>query len=204
MGMDWINVVRVDVDLGGDRFRDSQFSLLDLRFAPYPALHCISALECCPCTRPVKLLDFPWATHLGDTLVRNRNSDFRPGGRCPTGREDRGETLMAIFIFIIEIASVVVGQVFVKHAMEESNRLGFGNRRVLTLFFSGVASLTISFFLTIALLQHFDLSFFYPIQGSTVVLIVLAAVVFLHEKLSIQLLVGSLLISIGIVIVSLS
>ena len=111
---------------------------------------------------------------------------------------------MAIFIFIVEIASVVAGQLLVKHAMEESNRLGFRNRSVLTLFFSGVASLTISFFLTIALLQHFDLSFFYPIQGSTVVLIVLAAVVVLREKLSLPLLFGSLLISIGIVIVSLS
>ncbi len=75
---------------------------------------------------------------------------------------------MAIFIFIIEIASVVAGQLWLKRAMEESNRLGFRDRRVLTLFLSGVASLTISFFLTIALLQHFDLSFFYPIQGSTV------------------------------------
>ena len=111
---------------------------------------------------------------------------------------------MAIFIFIIEIASVVAGQLVIKHAMEESNQLGFRNRGVLTLFLSGVASLTISFFLTIALLQHFDLSFFYPIQGSTVVLIVLAAVVFLREKLSLPLLLGSLLISIGIVIVSLS
>ncbi|PYL60934.1 MAG: hypothetical protein DMF31_03350 [Verrucomicrobia bacterium] len=111
---------------------------------------------------------------------------------------------MAIFIFIIEIASVVAGQLWLKRAMEESNRLGFRDRRVLTLFLSGVASLTISFFLTIALLQHFDLSFFYPIQGSTVVLIVLAAVVFLREKLSLPLLLGSLLISIGIVIVSLS
>ena len=111
---------------------------------------------------------------------------------------------MAIFIFIVEIASVVAGQLLVKHAMEESNRLGVRDRRVLTLFFSGVASLTISFFLTIALLQHFDLSFFYPIQGSTVVLIVVAAVVFLHEKLSLPLLFGSLLISIGIIIVSLS
>jgi uncharacterized membrane protein len=111
---------------------------------------------------------------------------------------------MAIFIFIVEIASVVAGQLLLKHAMQESNRLGFRDRRVLTLFFSSVASLTISFFLTIALLQRFDLSFFYPIQGSTVVLIVLAAVVLLREKLSLPLLFGSLLISIGIVIVSLS
>ena len=58
LGMDRINVARVDLDLGGDRFRDSQFYLLDLRFTPYPALHRISALERCPCPRPVELLDF--------------------------------------------------------------------------------------------------------------------------------------------------
>jgi len=75
---------------------------------------------------------------------------------------------------------------------------------VLALFLSGVAALTISFFLTIALLQHFDLSFYFPIQGSTVVLIVLTAVLVLREKLTLQLLVGSLLISVGIGIVSVS
>lgn len=111
---------------------------------------------------------------------------------------------MAICIFAIEIAAAVAGQLWLKQAMDKSNRLGFHDRLVLMLFFSGVASLTISFFLTIALLQHFDLSFFFPIQGSTVVLTVLAAVMFLREKLSLQLLAGSLLISLGIVIVSLS
>ena len=100
--------------------------------------------------------------------------------------------------------STCVGQLFLKHAMEESNRLGFRDRGVLALFLSGVAALTISFFLTIALLQHFDLSFYFPIQGSTVVLIVLTAVLVLREKLTLRLLVGSLLISVGIGIVSVS
>jgi Predicted membrane protein len=111
---------------------------------------------------------------------------------------------MAISIFMIEIFAAVVGQLFLKHAMEESNRLGFRDRGVLALFLSGVAALTISFFLTIALLQHFDLSFYFPIQGSTVVLIVLTAVLVLREKLTLRLLVGSLLISVGIGIVSVS
>src|SRR5438552_19137098 len=110
---------------------------------------------------------------------------------------------MAIFIFIVEIASVVAGQLLVKHAMEESNRLGFRDRRGLTLFSSGVANLTISFFLTIALLQHFDLSFFYPIQRFTVVLLVLAAGVFLRAELSLPLVFGSLRLSTAIVVVSL-
>ena len=113
-------------------------------------------------------------------------------------------TLMAVFIFTVEILATVAGQLLLKRAMEGSNTVGLGNRRVLTLFIGGVAGLTISFFLTIALLQHFDLSYFYPIQGSTVVLITIAAVIFLREKLSIQLLAGSLLISAGIALVSVS
>lgn len=112
--------------------------------------------------------------------------------------------LIAIFVFTVEITSTVVGQLLLKHAMEDSNTFGFSDRRVLIRFVAGVFGLTISFFLTIGLLQHFDLSFFYPIQGSTVVIITIAAVLFLREHLSMQLLVGSLLISAGTALVSLS
>jgi drug/metabolite transporter (DMT)-like permease len=105
---------------------------------------------------------------------------------------------------VIEIVAAVAGQLLLKHAMEGSTTLSFRHPRVLKLFGGGVLSLTISFFLTIALLQHFDLSFFYPIQGSTVVIITVAAVIFLRERLSTQLLIGSILISVGIVVVSLS
>jgi len=114
------------------------------------------------------------------------------------------QTAIAIVIFTIEVIATVTGQLLLKRAMEASRTTGFSNPRVLRLFVGGVVSLTISFFLTIGLLQHFDLSFFYPIQGSTVVIITLAATLFLREKLSAQLVVGSLLISAGIVLVSLS
>ena len=113
-------------------------------------------------------------------------------------------SLVPILVFTIEIIATVAGQLLLKHAMEGSNTLGFSHSRVLFLFVAGVASLTISFFLTIGLLQHFDLSFFYPIQGSTVVIITVAAVFILRERLSLQLFVGALLISIGIALVSLS
>ena len=112
--------------------------------------------------------------------------------------------MTAIVIFVIEIIATVTGQLLLKHSLEDSTRLGFSHPRILKLFFGGVLSLTISFFLTIALLQHFDLSFFYPIQGSTVVLITVAAIIFLRERLSTQLLIGSVLISIGIALVSVS
>jgi drug/metabolite transporter (DMT)-like permease len=113
-------------------------------------------------------------------------------------------SLVPVFVFTIEIIATVAGQLLLKHAMEGSNTLGFSNPRVLSLFIGGVVSLTISFFLTIGLLQHFDLSFFYPIQGSTVVIITVASVVILRERVSLQLFVGALLISVGIALVSLS
>jgi drug/metabolite transporter (DMT)-like permease len=114
------------------------------------------------------------------------------------------QTLVAVVVFVIEVGATVVGQLLLKRAMEGSTTSGFTSPRIFRLFVGGVCSLAVSFFLTIGLLQHFDLSFFYPIQGSTVVIITIAAAFFLREKLSVQLIIGSILISSGIVLVSLS
>jgi drug/metabolite transporter (DMT)-like permease len=115
-----------------------------------------------------------------------------------------GQTLTAICIFATEVTATVVGQLLLKRAMERSRTKSFRDSNTLRFFIGGVVSLTVSFFLTIALLEHFDLSFFYPIQGSTVVIITLAAAIFLREKLSPPLIIGAILISAGIVVVSLS
>ena len=113
-------------------------------------------------------------------------------------------TAIAIVVFTIEVTTTVIGQLLLKRAMDGSRTTGFSHPPTLRRFIGGVLSLTISFFLTIGLLEHFDLSFFYPVQGSTVVIITIAATIFLREKLSPQLIIGSLLISAGIIVVSLS
>jgi uncharacterized membrane protein len=64
--------------------------------------------------------------------------------------------------------------------------------------------MTISFFLTLGLLQRFDLSYLYPFQGLSVIFITLMAAVVLKENLNLRLTVGALLISAGIVLVSIS
>ena len=69
---------------------------------------------------------------------------------------------------------------------------------------SGIFLMTISFFLTLGLLQRFDLSYLYPFQGLSVLIISFAAAIVLREKLTLQLTVGAALITIGIVLVSLS
>jgi uncharacterized membrane protein len=69
---------------------------------------------------------------------------------------------------------------------------------------TGVVLMTISFFLTLGLLQRFDLSYLYPFQGLSVIFITLMAAAVLKEKLNLRLAIGALLISVGIVLVSLS
>jgi uncharacterized membrane protein len=107
-------------------------------------------------------------------------------------------------LILISLVTFVVGQLFLKRAMESSSTAGLGNSRVIFLLVCGIASMTVSFFLTLGLLQHFDLSYLYPFQGLSVIIISLAAAILLHEKLTLQLTIGALLISAGIILVSLS
>lgn len=112
-------------------------------------------------------------------------------------------TLWSLTLILISLVTFVVGQLLLKHAME-STRHGIGNRKFISLLSLGILSMTISFFLTLGLLQRYDLSYLYPFQGLSVIIIAIAAAVVLREKLTIQLVIGSLLISAGIILVSLS
>jgi undecaprenyl phosphate-alpha-L-ara4N flippase subunit ArnE len=64
--------------------------------------------------------------------------------------------------------------------------------------------MSVNFFLTLGLLAHLDLSFVYPFQGLSVIIISLAAAIVLREKLNLRLTIGALLITAGIVLVSMS
>ncbi len=101
------------------------------------------------------------------------------------------------------LITFVVGQLLFKRAMEMSHKFGFG-KQFAKWFVPGIASMTISFFLTLGLLQHLDLSYVYPFQGLSVIIISLLAAFLLREKVTLQLAVGALLISAGIILVSLS
>lgn len=89
----------------------------------------------------------------------------------------------------------VVGQIFFKHAMAGKARKG----AKLT---AGVAAMAVNFFLWEGLLSKFDLSYLYPFDGLNRIVLVLAASIFLKEKMSLNLWVGVLLISAGVLLVS--
>ena len=113
-------------------------------------------------------------------------------------------SFLAFFFIVASLLSFVVAQLILKRAMEATTTTGFRNVPFISKVTSGIVLMTISFFLTLGLLQRFDLSYLYPFQGLSVIFITLMAAVVLKEKLDMRLAIGALLISAGIVLVSMS
>ncbi len=113
-------------------------------------------------------------------------------------------SFLAFFLIVVSLLSFVVAQLILKRAMEVSAKAGLRHSRFILLVTLGVLLMTVSFFITLGLLQRFDLSYLYPFQGLSVIFITITAAAVLKERLNVQLLAGTLLISAGIVLVSLS
>jgi uncharacterized membrane protein len=113
-------------------------------------------------------------------------------------------SFLAFFLIVVSLLSFVAAQLILKRAMEATKTIGFRNAQFVSKVTGGVILMTISFFLTLGLLQRFDLSYLYPFQGLSVIFITLTAAVVLKEKLSLRIIVGAVLISAGIVLVSMS
>ena len=113
-------------------------------------------------------------------------------------------SFLAFFLIVVSLLSFVAAQLILKRAMEATKTIGFRNAQFVSKVTGGIILMTISFFLTLGLLQRFDLSYLYPFQGLSVIFITLMAAVVLKEKLNMRLAVGAFLISAGIVLVSMS
>lgn len=111
---------------------------------------------------------------------------------------------LVLSLIIISLAAFVAGQLLLKRAMESSSTHGFRDRRFVLLIVSGTGAMAVSYFLNLGLLQRLDLSYLYPFQGLSVVFIAAAAALLLREKLTLPLVLGSLLITGGVVLVSIS
>jgi drug/metabolite transporter (DMT)-like permease len=114
-------------------------------------------------------------------------------------------TAVALVIVLVALIAHTAGQIFLKHAMSSSHaEAGFRSRAVAVPFAIGIALMTTQFFLVLGLLQRYDLSFIYPFQGLGVIIVTILAGVTLREKLTLQLIIGSILISVGVALVSLT
>lgn len=113
-------------------------------------------------------------------------------------------TPISLVLVLAALVAFVAGQLLLKKAMDAANLSGFKSMKFLGPFAAGIFLLGMQFFLNLGLLQKYDLSFIYPFQGLSVIIISIAAAIVLREKLTLQLVAGSVLISVGIVLVSLT
>ena len=104
---------------------------------------------------------------------------------------------VSLFLIFLSLGSYVAGQLFIKRAMQITEH------RALW-FTAGIGGMTIWFFITLGLLQHFDLSYLYPFNGLSVIFVTLAASLLLKERLTWRLTAGSFVISLGVALVSIS
>jgi undecaprenyl phosphate-alpha-L-ara4N flippase subunit ArnE len=111
-----------------------------------------------------------------------------------------------LLLILVSLFSFVGGQLLFKQAASDEPAAD-GSRpktRRAAIFAAGIVCMTISFFVNLGLLQHLDLSFLFPFQGLSVLIVALGACVFLRERLTPSLVLGTLLITAGVMLVSTS
>jgi len=105
----------------------------------------------------------------------------------------------------LSLITIVVGQLLLKVAVTRFGELECGDprrRQVAWIFAASIFSMTISFFVSLGLLQKLDLSYLFPFQDLSVILIAFSSAFFLKERLSPALIVGVLLVTAGVILVS--
>ncbi len=116
-------------------------------------------------------------------------------------------TPWTLFLILTALGTLVAGQLLLKWALNEDEDPApprpARQRRALV-FAGGILSMTISFFVNLGLLQQHDLSFVFPFQGLSVIMVVACAWLFLKERLTLPLVGGALLITAGVILVSAS
>ena len=114
---------------------------------------------------------------------------------------------MTWFFIALSVLTLVLGQLLLKVALNRHDAPGQSSdrRRVAGWIFAGsIFSMAVSFFLDLGLLQKLDLSYLFPFQGLSVLIIAAASVIFLKERISPALIIGVLFITAGVILVSMT
>lgn len=115
---------------------------------------------------------------------------------------------LLLFLIVVSLLTFVAGQILLKHAIDggeaKEGRALMTNRCRGWLVTAGIGNMTISFFMQLGLLQKLDLSYLFPFQGLSVIIVTLGASIFLKERLTVPLVAGAVLITVGIMLVSVS
>ena len=108
---------------------------------------------------------------------------------------------LAIILVTLTFVLQVVGQVFFKVAMDETGATKPFRQRA-SAFAAGITAMAFSFFLGLSQLSQIPLSKYYPFEGIERVVIVVAAALFLKEKITRRIGLGVALICGGLFLVA--
>ena len=111
-------------------------------------------------------------------------------------------TLIAFLLVVLTVACLVVGQLIIKHAMGMTHQKPMPWKKFLSRLAPGIGIMTLWFLLWVSLLQSYDLSYLFPFDSLSTVLLSLGAMVFLKEKLTARLWIGMTLIVVGVMFVA--
>jgi hypothetical protein len=135
-----------------------------LRYIPLSFAYPLSRVVDIPCS--AWLLDFSRRTDFHTALVRNRAGGFRPGFGGKANRKNGG----ALVTFLAFCSSLFRWSRLSQRSSSLRKRWNSQRRTVCATPTSqsrvaiGVVLMTVSFFLTLGLLQRFDLSYLYPFK----------------------------------------
>jgi drug/metabolite transporter (DMT)-like permease len=113
-------------------------------------------------------------------------------------------TVLSLFLVLTCQVALVAGQILLKHGMNHFGKKRWHVGRIAWGLGGGIAMLALWFLLWMGLMQKMDLSFLYPFQGISPVLLVLAAGIFLKERANWQKWLGVALIAGGTLLVAFS
>ena len=106
-------------------------------------------------------------------------------------------SLAQVLLVLASQTAQVAGQILLKRGMTRT-------RGRLSRVLGGVVMLTFWFLAWLRLLQQLDISYLYPFEGISLVLLVFAARIFLQERLGASTWIGVALITTGMILVGMN
>ena len=110
-------------------------------------------------------------------------------------------SLLTWGLVLVSQLALVAGQIYLKRGMSRRERSAAGWTGQLAL---GIAAMTVWFLLWLGAMARVDLSQLMPMEGLSPLLIVIGAMIFLHEHLDWRGWAGVSLTCVGVVLVALS
>jgi len=108
----------------------------------------------------------------------------------------------SILLLILSVLAYVAGQVLLKRGLNLTSAPDADRFRCALLFTTAIGCLSVDFFLWLELLRRFELSYIFPCQALTIVVMCLGARIFLRERISPRMIISTLFILAGIGLVA--